>query len=537
MDGPFTPKGEPSLKLEGDLVARCLSFPEKDRRVAILSGKVSDAYASRALAEACSQTMSGSMRSMAAARFVEAPSTGHQEVVELLRQLASRKDQESDASLLLIEAVILSVFKTDAAWPVLGYLLSPEVIATQPQRMTAAVLANIQQWVPADAAVRVLKVLLSPDRRHAVKFALHKAIIRMLFDAGSKDACSLLEQEWERRVETKLGKDVVHEFVTQCIKRLHTTSLASSSTSLASSTTSPDSNTHHSNLITKTSWKIVEDCAGDNSIDGGTLLLLLLPTWLPKTKYCNWDKQFNLKTAKTLSYNPKHPLSDKATQRFLELYCVLKGETLIELPNGDMNPRFLRLLETMSNSSSEVPIRLFAKLKKFTFTSPAMGVSDAQVLTDLHQSITRLSADSEGSIIDLYEAEATSYLLAHFTQLVMSEDVEKGMLNHKTASRQQMQKIVFGNPHDAKNGETLTPHLWISKVEEMLRTIYTSLTSTPASSRPKNRKVLSHIAQTCLSDLTKDKNNKWIFDLLSHNLKRENEKINQEITNLQGLVR
>lgn len=82
--------------------------------------------------------------------------------------------------------MILCAFQTDAAWFVLAYLLSPDVIATS-QRTTASLLTNLHSWVAMDKVVAVLRILLEPKRRWAIQVYLHKAILRMLLDTASAD--------------------------------------------------------------------------------------------------------------------------------------------------------------------------------------------------------------------------------------------------------------------------------------------------------------------------------------------------------------
>lgn len=241
-----------------------------------LDGRTMRTYTLAALESALTVEHSPQARSRHVADFVQSPASSHVEVIELLRRLlrpnagaegapagTSPEAPRDDARELLLETVILSVFQTDAAWSVLAFLLSPEVIATS-QRTTASILTNLQSWVPMDRVVAVLRVLLEPKRRWAIQVFLHKAILRLLLDAESAEARSLFAREWSQRAALQVHPDVRHEMV-----RLAVGALAS-----------PDADK------AGLAWTIAEEVARSPSAFGPTTVsLLLLPVWTPERPF------------------------------------------------------------------------------------------------------------------------------------------------------------------------------------------------------------------------------------------------------------
>ena len=182
-----------------------------------LNGECSKRYSELSLKMALRPGNSTNVRSDAVVQYVMSPSTGHTDIVQLLKTLMG--DPENDA---LIEAVVLSVFKTDAAWHVLAHLMTPEALASSAQRTMATVLKNLCKWAPASSAVAVMKRLLGPERRFAVKALLHKNIIRELLASNAPEAQDVLLDEWNNRAKFDMHNDVQHELVRTALAQMHT---------------------------------------------------------------------------------------------------------------------------------------------------------------------------------------------------------------------------------------------------------------------------------------------------------------------------
>ena len=118
-----------------------------------LSSSTMRVYTEDSLAEALNPSVSPYERSAAIGRFVTSPASSNAELIRVLRQLTSKSGEDDDdqARSLLLETITLRVFETDAAWFVLAYLLSPEVISSSSsRRTTASILTNLHSWVPMD---------------------------------------------------------------------------------------------------------------------------------------------------------------------------------------------------------------------------------------------------------------------------------------------------------------------------------------------------------------------------------------------------
>ncbi len=244
-----------------------------------LNGRTMRTYTVAALESALSVERSPQLRSRDVADFVQSPASSHIEVIALLRrllQLSSVAEQTSgddkaestvdDGRELLLETVILCVFQTDAAWFVLAFLLSPDVIATS-QRTTASILTNLHAWVSMDKVVAVLRILLEPKRRWAIQVVLHKAILRLLLDTPSVEARSIFAHEWAQREALHVHADVRHEMVKLAVAAL--------------AAPDPDKS--------RIAWMIAEEVARSRGeFDATTVLLLLLPSWTPERPFVGY---------------------------------------------------------------------------------------------------------------------------------------------------------------------------------------------------------------------------------------------------------
>ena len=206
------------------------------------------------------------VRSGFVTKFVESYASSHMDVITLIKRLSEcigkEGEQGDDAAELLLESVILGVFKTDAAWFVLAHLLNPDVIASSNQRTTASILTNLKQWVPVHKAVSVLQILLSKQRRWAIKFFLHKSILRMLFECKTEESLELFYQEWVHRKVHQLHKDLQFEIVLLCVHAVNDTDPA----------------------VVKVVWSILDSVAADTELDPSLTILLFAPTWYPQQR-------------------------------------------------------------------------------------------------------------------------------------------------------------------------------------------------------------------------------------------------------------
>ncbi len=322
-----------------------------------LNGVTMRAYTRDALEDAMNVARSPQARSASIALFVQSPASSHTEIIDLLRKLIARPKERSeepsdDARELLLETVILCVFQTDAAWFVLAFLLSPEVIAASP-RTTASILSNLHAWVPMDKAVSVLRVLLQPDRRWAIQTFLHKAILRLLFDANLPEARALFTHEWTTRKDTKLHPDVQHDMV-----KLAVSALASPD---------PDKATM--------AWKIVEEVAIHPAEFGPTtVFLLLLPTWKPAVSF---QGQRSLDALLRIAI-PNSEVPDS----FGLLHGKWLAEGLIPFESPLVRDHLASLLRTIA-ASTHPYLRTVATCAQFTLSPCAAGQDDEASLSQL----------------------------------------------------------------------------------------------------------------------------------------------------------
>jgi hypothetical protein len=280
LQGVFDPA--PKVLSEAEARERAPIFVDSALWVK-LNSPTMRAYTRDSLEEAMTPSRTPQSRSDAIARFVTSPASSHVEIIELLGKLTKLGEASAAAGgaapagdaaeppsvddpgrELLLETVILCVFQTDAAWFVLSYLLSPEVVKASQVRTTASILSNLHKWVPVEKVVAVLRVLLEPQRRWALRISLQKSIVRMLFEAASNaDARAVFVHEWTSRDETRMHIDIVYEMVKLAVSAL----------------SGPDA------PKLDIAWKIVSEVARSQpgAFNAATLLLLLLPTFAPPT--------------------------------------------------------------------------------------------------------------------------------------------------------------------------------------------------------------------------------------------------------------
>jgi len=137
--------------------------------------------------------------------YVASPSTNHATVLEAF---------EGEMDEVLKEALMVKIFSLDSPWLVLGYLLSMPVIRKNDQRITSSLLSHIGKHVHVDKVVQVLGLLLTKHRRKELGFQLHKAILRMLFEARTSESIRVLKNE---SLED-LHKDIRHLIVEKCME-------------------------------------------------------------------------------------------------------------------------------------------------------------------------------------------------------------------------------------------------------------------------------------------------------------------------------
>ncbi|MBL8685053.1 MAG: hypothetical protein JNK05_38105 [Myxococcales bacterium] len=337
-----------------------------------LNGKTMRTYTVAALESALMVQRSPQLRSRDVSDFVQSPASSHAEVIDLLRrllQLDATATQSADATPddareLLLETVILCVFQTDAAWFVLAYLLSPDVIATS-QRTTASILTNLHAWVAMDKVVAVLRILLEPKRRWALQVFLHKAILRLLFEAPSAGARRLFAHEWAQRITLKMHADVVHEMVRLAVGGLASTDADKSSIA----------------------WSIAEEVGRSRGeFAPTTVLLLLLPSWVPEQPFVGQrmiEPLFRIEV-------PNSEVIDS----FGQLHSKWLAEPLLYFGATPVRDRMRALLEAVAEGPNPY-LRTLAKCRGFALSPCAGGVEDAPSLEALKELLLSMSVSWE----------------------------------------------------------------------------------------------------------------------------------------------
>ena len=344
LQGVFDPKPPTESEAQGRAL---ISVPSS--QWPLLNAATMLAYTRDALDDAMTAARSPQSRSMAIAQFVQSPASRHSEVIDLLGKLTAKPQDPTatdDARELLLETVILCVFQTDAAWLVLAYLLSPDVIASSP-RTIASILSNLHSWVPMDKAVSVLRVLLETERRGALQVFLHKSIVRMLFDTPNAEARSLFAREWS----APMHADVRHEMVKLAVSAL----------------ADPDA------AKAKIAWTIVEEVARRPADFGPTtVFLLFLPTVLPVGQ-------------RPIDALLRIPMpNSEVPDSFGWLHEKWLVEAPIHFDSAVVRERLREVLRVIA-SGTHPYLRTVAACKEFTLSPCAVGVEEDASLDRLQE--------------------------------------------------------------------------------------------------------------------------------------------------------
>lgn len=377
-------------------------------------------------------------RSDAATKFVVSPASGHRAIIELLQRLnESRKKNEKraektvsddktkavvdDGADVLIESIVLNVFKIDAAWFVLSYLLSPSVIASAPHRITASILQNLKTWVPVAKVVSVLRILLEPKRRFALSIFLHKSLLRVLFDCATHNASALLLAEWSDRERLKLHVDVQHDMVRLCVQCIAQEASAGKQSEIA--------------------WQIVEEVATDANVHSETQLLLLLPTWTPTLPFVSgpFSSVDGVRMiAGVLDFQPPDsaPLRRQDPTSFSWLLDKLCSESSLCFTSSDACPRLRRLARMLSAQSANRHIRVLAMMKQYTFSGCMVGEADDEAVDDLHTLVL--------SLLGTYPVEVESGSLPLLSSILIDT-------SRSTSSQASVPKLLSDLPDHIEN--------------------------------------------------------------------------------------
>ena len=399
--------------------------PITSKDMSLLDSRAMQTVTRLCLSRAMDQSLSATNRSAAVTQFVESPATSHAEVIELLKNLQARvafkidseraaekedKKQEGatsmslaesssdvivdDAAELLIEAMILRVFSTDSAWFILAHLLSPDVIASSPQRTTGAILTNLRLWAPIDRTVAVLRILLEPRRRRAITLFLHKQILRLLFECmdANEQARLLWKTEWSQRNDaaTRMAPDVLHEVIKMCVTALNGSS--SGKSALA--------------------WSVVEELVADcatREIDPATLMLLFV-TWQPASPALDSTGQLaaNAVFLSTLirSVQPARKrlagMEDPASFGHFHSQLVAEPQVILggqheSAASIQVCSRFSSLMNKLSAVTKHSYLRLLSRLQQFVFSASMAGVPDDCALQAIERLLLEVSVASEPS--------------------------------------------------------------------------------------------------------------------------------------------
>jgi hypothetical protein len=372
LRGVFDPAGTAAVLSDADARARA-PLPVAANVWPTLNGRTMRTYTVAALESALTVERSPQARSKDVAEFVQSPASSHVEVIALLRRLlqlspaaeatATETTPEAtpdDARELLLETVILCVFQTDAAWFVLAYLLSPEVIATS-QRTTASILTNLHSWVSMDKVVAVLRILLEPKRRWAIQVFLHKAILRLLLDTASAEARSLFANEWAQREALGLHPDVRHEMVKLAVGAL----------------AAPDADK------SRIAWTIADEVARSRGEFGATtVLLLLLPAWTSERRF---DGQRAIYPLLRIAV-----ADSQEADSFGQLHSKWLAEPLVEFTSTEVRDRMRGLLDAVAQGPQPY-LRTIATCMGFALSPCAAGVYDERSLEQMKALLLSMS--------------------------------------------------------------------------------------------------------------------------------------------------
>lgn len=304
----------------------------KEQQLLGCAAAVSRRYAQYALTRATTSRTDLRSRIEAIGEFMSTPSTQPADVLAAL---------QSDLGEAVREALINRVFSLDSPWHILGFLLSQKAIEKNDQRITSALLGYVARHVPLDKVVLVVGHLLKKSRRKKLGFQLHKASIRMLFDANTDVATELLRKEWNY----DLHESVRSLLIQKCIERVV-------------------------NYERTEGWEpsVLMDVASSDSIDVDLKFCLFAPTWAGIQ-----HTDFGTLAIK----HPEDVLSD-------ETFDLFRKKDLARVPFGSVAVAgVLRSIMEKLESTSEGSLKLLARLKRLSLSNMfCNGDCDGKVQDD-----------------------------------------------------------------------------------------------------------------------------------------------------------
>lgn len=514
------------------------------------------AYTQQLLERAMNPSLSASVRSAAVTQYVDSPASSHHAVIALLKKLhaaaafaklqaratntatdtaasavatpaddeqkedhviANNEDESKGSSAsssssssapkvdeaveVVLESVILRVFKTDGVWFVLSYLLSPGVIASAPQRTTATILTNLTKWAPVDRVVSVLRILLEPRRRWAIQSFLHKQIVRLLFDcADHRDASQLFLDEWRARNINKLPADLLHEMLKMGVASLFLSQGEAGKREVA--------------------WKVVEELVNDRdnigAISPSTLVLLLLPIWQPNTPLPNRRPVNHLLREPLSSYisaaGSMAPPFDQASQddpnSFAYVHAKFLSEEPIYFSDADLCVRMLNLMRALnSNTKLNKHVRLLAQLQQFLFSSSVDGHADDDALAKLHQLLLQLTVNAVTPSTTVTATLSSSASESGTAGRVWQQRVDQSTLFclnvvPKLFSNLSLQVLIRSRQSDDLISQVCSVHPYAQRLSETMRVLLTNLLMTTATLAQRRMRV-SHVVMLMLMEANK----------------------------------
>ncbi|KAJ3176688.1 hypothetical protein HDU87_004827 [Geranomyces variabilis] len=388
------------------LAAEDVFFPLTSAQLTTLTVTAMQTFTRQLMQRAMNQMLPPLARTAAITQFVQSPAASHFDVIALLKKLhaviAQRKKRQSeteaveggqpkadaasadaplasfeisaqgpdragedlpvdDAVDLLLESVILRVFDMDVTWFVLAFLLDPKTIASAPQRTTAQILTRLQLWAPVDRTVAVLRILLEPRRRWAIRFFLHKQILRTLFVCGDNSiaARELFLAEWQQRnrVGTEMPTDVRYDVVTMAVNAINERSEKQA-------------------LV----WPIIEELVAESAtreVDEDVLLLLFTP--MMHTPQISGLLRTSV------------PKEWEDPQSFGHFHLKLRGAESRAFVHEahETRKRMATLMHKLSTVCRNPFVRIVAQLQQFLFCDAAEGSPDDESIEQLHQMLVQ----------------------------------------------------------------------------------------------------------------------------------------------------
>ena len=454
------------------------------QQVASLGRATLGCHTRLALDDAMDVSKSPGVRSRAIAQFVESPVSGHQEIIDLLKRLLANRSEEDGALDVLLETVILSVFSTDATWFVLAYLLSPDVISTSPQRTTASILTQMKKWIPVAKVVGVVRILLEPRRRWALKLFLFKSILRLLFDCNIEEGAKVFLSEWENRYQTEMHKDLQYEMVKLSVEAL--------------SSNSP---------ISAVAWKVVESVASDPKASDDLLLLLVTLRWAPRST-------FNTQKSVIASYSIPHK---QEKGEFLKACSARSSLSVVMFADEKIAARVKHLLDLVQQTHPKSPVSTLAFVHQFTLSRAVVGEEDNDSVNALHALLVDETTKLEGKAISLTDLEtlsppletlpeATHYLIQTVPGIYVGLLLQ--VLN---------KKIQDGYPNVLRNSDKpfseLSSHDYAAQLSQLVSSLLTTLASTAPLEVEKRARV-SEVLKLLIAGM-KSSHAMWFKHLVS----------------------